>query len=112
MSGLQASISTHIARRYFYGSSYQIDSADKWGINIPLFTRSVGSHPDRLNNLYFAFLFVLRAVIKIEPILSNYPYDTGNHIEDEKISDFMKTLVSGQLNTSRVLIYSIDKFIA
>ena len=95
MSGLQASISTHIAMEYFFGGLTDRDSPDQWGINMPLFVRSVGSHPDRLNNLYFTFLFVLRAVAKAEYLLSTYPYHTGNVTEDREVSNMMKALVSG-----------------
>ena len=56
MSGLQSSISTHIAKEYF-------EHSEHWGHNIPLYVRAVGSHRDRLDNLYFAFLFTLRAVV-------------------------------------------------
>jgi abortive infection bacteriophage resistance protein len=61
MSGLQASISTHIARDYFYETS----RGGTWGNNIPLYVKAVGAHPERINNLYFAFLFLLRAVSKV-----------------------------------------------
>ena len=97
MSGLQASISTHIAMNYFFGGLMdRNDDREKWGVNIPLYTKSVGSHPDRLNNLYFTFLFVLRAVAKAEYTLGSYRFYTGNATEDEEVSQMMKTLVSGQ----------------
>ncbi len=43
-----------------------------------LFLRSVGSHPDRVNNLYFTYLFLLRALAKATPILKHYDYATGH----------------------------------
>lgn len=73
MSGLQASISTHIAMGYYYA-----EPKNEWGVNVPLFIKAVGSHRDRMVNLYFTFLFVLRAVTKAEPILTAYSFDTGN----------------------------------
>jgi hypothetical protein len=102
MSGLQTSISTHIAKQYFFGNAYDTDSADKWGVNLPLFIRAVGSHPERLNNLYFTFLFVLRAVAKAERLLASYPYLTGEVGEDSRLADLVRSLVSGRVLHSQV----------
>ena len=90
MSGLQASISTHIARTYYYPDGH-------WGYNIPLFVRAVGSHPDRLSNLYFTFLFVLRAVVKAGSTLSEYPFHTGKQDDDEKVRDLIRRLVEARV---------------
>ncbi len=43
-----------------------------------LFDRSVGSHPERINNLYFTYIFLLRALAKAAPILKSYDYATGH----------------------------------
>lgn len=64
MSGLRASISTHIAMEYYFSDLQQ------WGVNIPLYVQAVGMYPDRIDNLYFTFLFVLRAVTKASDVLS------------------------------------------
>ena len=42
MSGLQASIATHIAREYY-------DERRGWHENVPLFVARVGTHPERLD---------------------------------------------------------------
>lgn len=90
MSGLQASISTHIAKNYYFPDG-------TWGINLPLFMRAVGSHSDRMNNLYFTFLFVLRAVVKGGPILIEQQFYTGNSTEDKEIRLMVQKLVSARL---------------
>lgn len=89
MSGLQASISTHIAQQYYYPDG-------RWDTNIPLFVKAVGSHPDRLNNLYFTFLFVLRAVSKAGSVLTEYPYHTGNKADDEMVRKLIRSLVKSR----------------
>ena len=91
MSGLQASISTHVAKQYYYPDGH-------WGYNIPLFFKAVGSHPDRLNNLYFTFLFVLRSVVKAGEFLSAYPYHTGNSTDDKLVQDLINSLVTTRLH--------------
>ena len=93
MSGLQASISTHIGKLYYYP-----EGGGRWGTNVPLFVKAVGAHKDRLVNLYFAFLFVLRAVVKAQPILQAYSYDTGNATEDALVKDLVLKLTSSSVS--------------
>ncbi len=101
---MQASISTHIAKRYLFHqkalspdalfSNQHSDAGayqqGTWGINLPLYYNAVGNHPDRLNNMYFAFLFVLRAVVRAGDCLTNYPYSTGNSTEDAQVSQLIR----------------------
>lgn len=91
MSGLQSSISTHIAKEYYF------EHSEQWGHNLPLYVRAVGSHKDRLDNLYFAFLFTLRAVVKAGNNLMAFPYDTGYSEEDQATRKMMAQLVNASL---------------
>ncbi|RZS02563.1 hypothetical protein BHM03_00032627 [Ensete ventricosum] len=60
ISGLHSSISVHIA------SDYLLDAfTNSWGQNLELLYDRVWKHPDRVRNLYFVYLFVLRAVTKV-----------------------------------------------
>lgn len=94
MSGLQSSISTHVAKEYYF------EHSATWGHNIPLYIRAVGSHKDRLDNLYFAFLFTLRAVIKAGDNLVAYSYDTGHKEEDQQVRTLVSNLVHASLPSS------------
>lgn len=40
-----------------------------WGPNTKMFVNAVGMHPDRLTNMYFAYVFMLRAIGKARPFL-------------------------------------------
>jgi ERO1-like protein alpha len=63
---------------------------------------------DRVENLYFSYLFVLRAVMKIGPKLKTIDYQTGMHDEDAKTSSLITQLVSNmrfQLQTPRTANY-------
>jgi Endoplasmic Reticulum Oxidoreductin 1 (ERO1) len=93
MSGLQASISTHIAKEYCF-------PGELWGVNVPLYVRAVGSHEDRLTNMYFAYLFLLRAVTKAGDALIDYPYNTGNSTDDSMVKALIKDLVSSSIPAS------------
>lgn len=96
MSGLQASISTHIAKQYKLPSG-------EWGYNIPLYYHAVGTHQERKENLYFTFLFLYRAVMKAKPLLLQYPYLTGNNTEDESIRSLMRQFFA---STDEAVLYS------
>ncbi|GAB9463491.1 Endoplasmic oxidoreductin [Globisporangium polare] len=85
ISGLQASINTHIALRYKYG--------DSWGKNPSLFVNRVGKHKERLQNLYFTYLFVMRALGRYRHELLQYDYSTGNDEDDRRVEAILKQLV-------------------
>ena len=62
--------------------------------NDALFLDRVGGHKDRLQNLYFAYLFVLRAVAVAGPQLEHYAVDTGDAEDDAATQRMLRTLVS------------------
>jgi Endoplasmic Reticulum Oxidoreductin 1 (ERO1) len=70
-----------------------ISQHNSWGPNIQFFTSAVGAHPDRLTNLYFAYLFCLRALAKAAPLLQQYDYSTGNAAADNVTAALMRGLV-------------------
>ncbi|XP_077249558.1 endoplasmic reticulum oxidoreductin-1-like [Tasmannia lanceolata] len=88
ISGLHSSISVHIA------SDYLLDEATNlWGQNLDLMHDRVLRYPDRVKNLYFTFLFVLRAVTKAADYLEQAEYDTGNPTEDLKTQSLVRQLL-------------------
>ncbi|KAH1241573.1 Endoplasmic reticulum oxidoreductin-1 [Glycine max] len=52
-----------------------------WGQNLTLMYDRVLRYPDHVRNLYFTFLFVLRAVTKALDYLEQAEYDTGRECE-------------------------------
>ncbi|XP_010932625.1 endoplasmic reticulum oxidoreductin-1 isoform X1 [Elaeis guineensis] len=88
ISGLHSSISVHIA------SDYLLDEASNlWGQNLDVLYERVLKHPDRVSNLYFTFLFVLRAVTKAADYLEQAEYNTGNLEEDLRTQSLVRQLV-------------------
>ncbi|KAK9269689.1 hypothetical protein L1049_001467 [Liquidambar formosana] len=88
ISGLHSSISIHIAADYLLD-----ETTNLWGQNLDLMYDRVLRYPDRVRNLYFTFLFVLRAVTKAADYLEEAEYDTGNHTADLKTHSLMKQLL-------------------
>jgi ERO1-like protein alpha len=78
ISGLHASISAHLTNDYLLDAERNI-----WGPNLPLFRERLGRHPNRIMNLYFTYVFVLRAVTKLTPYLVTYNYSQDLHTTQE-----------------------------
>lgn len=88
ISGLHSSISVHIA------SDYLLDEAKNlWGPNPKLLHDRVLKYPERVRNLYFTFLFVLRALTKAADYLEQAEYNTGNLEDDLKTESLARQLV-------------------
>ncbi|KAJ1847187.1 endoplasmic oxidoreductin-1 [Coemansia sp. RSA 2708] len=79
VSGLHASVSTHICAEYFNATSNQ------WEPNLGCFISRIGAFPDRLQNMYFNFVLLTRAIQKMEPYIAAYDYTTGATKDDRAV---------------------------
>lgn len=88
ISGLHASISMHIAKRYLKNGV--------WGTNMGIYKTRLKAFPERLENLKMALDVVVRAVRKMRHHLSpdRYEYITGNDENDEKTRKEVSELLS------------------
>ncbi len=87
---MHSSISAHIAADYLLNAS-----TGAWGRNLALFEQRLGN-PDvreRVENLYFTYLFTLRALQKAGPLLDQLEYDTGLPAEDQRTKELVHQLV-------------------
>eukprot|EP01018_Ginkgo_biloba_P021464 Gb_24195 [translate_table: standard] len=91
ISGLHSSISVHIAAEYLLDEGKNL-----WGPNSTLLYERVLKYPERVRNLYFTFLFVLRAVTKAADYLSQAEYSTGNVLEDKNTLSMVNELVNNK----------------
>ena len=92
-AGMHSSISAHIAADYLLNAS-----TGAWGRNLALFEQRLGN-PDvreRVENLYFTYLFTLRALQKAGPLLDQLEYDTGMPAEDQRTKELVHRLVRVQ----------------
>ncbi|GBF89565.1 hypothetical protein Rsub_02283 [Raphidocelis subcapitata] len=91
VSGMHSSISTHL-------SAYWLLDEEKgsWGPNMEEFERRLGTPEaaERVSNLHFAYLLVLRAVVKAGPLLAGFDYDTGLRDEDRATRELVKSLLA------------------
>ncbi len=88
---MHASISAHIAADYLLD-----ESSGAWGQSLQQFERRLGTPATKsyVENLYFAYLFVLRAVMKAGPALQQADLRSGLSAEDMRTRDLMDQLVS------------------
>lgn len=79
ISGVHASISMHLSREYLLD-----ESANIWGPNLTVFAERMAdpARCDHARNLYFAYLFVLKAVARAAPALQQVHFYTGMPEED------------------------------
>jgi len=76
ISGMHTSISTHLAWDYLNQSTGQ------WGPNVEAFKSRVWDCPQWIENLYFNYVIVLRAVTKLSSYLDSYSYCSGDPTQD------------------------------
>lgn len=80
VSGLHTSINMHVTTHFA-----DVKSKDnKTFQNHDRYHSVIGTHPDRLKNLFFLYAAVLRAVNRVEPILRDYEYQTQVDPEMDK----------------------------
>lgn len=91
ISGLHASISVHICDEYFYRDR------GEWGPNLDCFVSRIGRYPERLQNIYFNYVLLLRAITKLSPYLGTYDFCSGEAAEEVKIRTLVKEMVSTSL---------------
>jgi flavocytochrome c len=91
LSGLHSSTTLSIAYHYYPPSKSK--NRTRWEPNPTYFMRQFEDHPDRLRNLHFAYVVLLRAVRKAAPFLTRYEIRTGNIVEDETARVLLRRLL-------------------
>lgn len=91
-SGIHASVSSHICANYLLDRR-----ANLWGLEIDEYERRLGAHPERLNNLHFAYLTVLRALeLASSHLAETFAFSTGMPREDAAVAREVRELLSSQ----------------
>ncbi|KAG0361748.1 hypothetical protein BG005_007454 [Podila minutissima] len=96
ISGLHTSISIHICDEYFN------QTTGVWGPNLECFVSRVGAHPDRLENIYFDYAILVRAVTKLSGYLKDYEFCTGNPEEDVQVKAMVDRLIETSVRSPAI----------
>lgn len=76
ISGMHASISTHICWDYFN------QTTGEWVRNLQCYKDRLHDHPERVSNLYFNYALVTRAVAKLRKHFASYTFCSGDPQQD------------------------------
>eukprot|EP01125_Pyxidicula_operculata_P001058 TRINITY_DN1093_c2_g1_i1.p1 TRINITY_DN1093_c2_g1~~TRINITY_DN1093_c2_g1_i1.p1 ORF type:complete len:1151 (-),score=306.48 TRINITY_DN1093_c2_g1_i1:55-3507(-) len=90
LSGMHSSINIHISTSY-YPPKPGVN--DEWLPNPQRFIDQFATHPERLKNLHFAFVVMLRTLHKAAPYFYNYEYSTGDSVEDSRTTMLVRRLL-------------------
>jgi hypothetical protein len=103
LSGMHAATNTHIARYYHAPSKRKNRSF--WEPNLDYFTRQFHNHPERLKNMHFAFVVLLRSVRRGAPFLSSYSYTTGDPADTKHARMLVQRLLQSAILKSCTAVF-------
>ena len=86
ISGLHAEIACHVAE-------YYSNEKNEIAPSTSVFMERVGNYPERIENIFFVFVFLSRAVNKAAPLLLSHNYHTGNTTDLELVQKLMRDLI-------------------
>jgi ERO1-like protein beta len=88
VSGMHASISTHICYEFLNQSTGQ------WSPNLECYKSRLHTHPERISNLYFNYALLLRAVGKLKNHLKDYTFCSADPTQDQETKALIMRLSS------------------
>ncbi|KAJ3085267.1 hypothetical protein HK102_000162 [Quaeritorhiza haematococci] len=92
ISGLHSSISTHICNNMLNRTS------GVWYADPDCYYHRVGKFPDRVENIYFTYVVLLRAITKLSPFLKNYNFCTGNDADTRKVTALVENVLTATVS--------------
>ncbi|KAJ3013097.1 UNVERIFIED_CONTAM: hypothetical protein HDU68_000874 [Siphonaria sp. JEL0065] len=91
VSGLHSSISTHICDQFLNKKT------GKWERNLECFKYRLGKFPDRIQNMYFTYVVLLRAITKLSPYLESNTW-CSSASDKKRIASLVKGIVEKTLS--------------
>ncbi|KAK6541100.1 endoplasmic oxidoreductin-1 [Orbilia ellipsospora] len=89
LSGMHASISMHLCWDFMNQTTGQ------WGPNLQCYKERLHNHPDRIQNIYFNYALLLRAVTKLRSNLKSYTFCSGDKRTNELTRKRIAALTDG-----------------
>ena len=95
---------THVARYYHPPSKRK--NTTVWTPNLDYFSAQFHGHPERLKNLHFALVVLLRAVRRASPFLSAYDYAVAaDPLEEERTQALVQRLLDSAILRSCAAVF-------
>ncbi|KAI5801596.1 endoplasmic reticulum Oxidoreductin 1-domain-containing protein [Peziza echinospora] len=101
ISGMHASISMHLCFDYLNQSTGQ------WGPNLDCYIQRFQGHPERIQNIYFNYALVLRAVAKLRNYLNEYTFCSADPGQDRTTKAKVLELAEGAASGPEIFDESI-----
>jgi len=103
LSGLHTSTTLSIATKYYPPSKRK--NRTEWEPNPSYFWDKFSVKKDHIDNLYFSYVVLLRALRKANPFLYNYTINTGNVVEDETATILLRRLLETHILQSCTTVF-------
>ncbi|KIW07927.1 hypothetical protein, variant [Verruconis gallopava] len=87
VSGMHASISTHICANYFN------QTTGEWFPNLTCYKQRLHEYPERISNLYFNYALLVRAVGKLGKQLQSYTFCSADPSQDRHTKALVQSLI-------------------
>ncbi|PWN47814.1 endoplasmic oxidoreductin [Violaceomyces palustris] len=87
ISGLHASISIHICNEFLD------QRTGEWAPNLECFITRIAEHPERLQNVYFNYVLILRALARLGDESQSFSLRKGDEIEDVQTRKELSSLI-------------------
>lgn len=92
ISGLHASISIHICHDFLDTKT------GEWAPNLECFITRIAEHPERLQNVYFDYVLLLRALSRLSTSKDNFSLRRGDSISDPVAAAQLDQLINDARN--------------
>ena len=86
ISGMHASVSTHICSNYFN------QSTGEWFSNLTCYKDRLHEYPERISNLYFNYALLVRAVGKLHNQFKDYTFCSADPSQDRQTKGLVMAL--------------------
>jgi hypothetical protein len=100
LSGMHTSTNIHISANYYPPKKGVRNSTQP---NPARFVQQYNAHPDRLKNMYFTYVVLLRALRRASPYLYTFPFQMSPDGEDNGIDHGRTTYLVQRLLDSHIL---------
>jgi ERO1-like protein alpha len=102
LSGMHASVNIHISENYYPPSK---GKRETWEPNPERFMQHFAAYPERIKNLHFSFVVLLRALRRASPYLYNFPFNVGDEWEDSRTRKLVQRLLDSHIMTSCAKVF-------
>jgi len=107
VSGLHTAVTVGTAKHFFPPTGA---GGSAWGPSPRHLVDRLAGHPERVRNLYFAYVVMLRALSRAAPALMSYPIHTGDVRDDRTASALLRRLLdSGILSSCSAVFDAFDE---